>query len=374
MQANLKEYTGLFLLGLLSSFGLFVVSPVLPLWVKQFGATYKEIGYFFTACSSVWVFLQMYAGHLADRYGRKRFIRIGLLIYGFFAFSCSQAHNFTQLLFFRMMQGAGLGLFGPAALGLVGGFKEKGKSFAIYRVSEGVGMILGPLVGGFIGDIRLSYPFMVSAIASLLAISSLFFVAEVESKAPDWGFFRSIGTMLKLRGFLLISFATFIAEMCFVSFNIVIPVVGESLHLSTKKIGFLLSSYFITFSLFQIPIGVLSERVSKKKLIVVNTAIAAFGFLALFLSQTFLFMSFSMALLGVTLGAVYIQASALIAEISPEDKKSLNLAFFDSVIDVSFVVMPVIVGYVLLAGEKLPFILCTIFMAISALIFSFTRT
>jgi len=90
----------------------------------------------------------------------------------------------------------------------------------------------------------------------------------------------------------------------------------------------MLSSYFITFSLFQIPIGVLSERVSKKKLIVVNTAIAAFGFLALSLSKTFLSMSFSMTLLGVTLGDVYVQASALIAEISPEGKQSLYLAFF----------------------------------------------
>jgi DHA1 family multidrug resistance protein-like MFS transporter len=322
----------------------------------------------------VWVVLQIYAGHLADRYGRKNFIIIGLLIYGAFAFMCFRAQTFAQLLIFRMLQGVGLGLFGPASLGLVGSFEEKGRSFAIFRTAEAIGIIFAPILGGFVGDIGLSYPFLISMGAALLAIASLVLIKEERVKTKRESFFKSVKSMLKLKNFMYICIAAFIAELCFVSFEIVIPVVGESIALSAKKIGFVLSSYFVTFSLFQIPIGILSEKVSRKRLIVLSAFVTAVGFFLLFLSRTFWTMVSSMALLGVGLGAVFVQSSALVADIAPEDKKSLYLAFFDSIIDISFVVMPVMVGWILVVGERLPFILCTFLLIASAFVFlKFTK-
>lgn len=199
-----KEYVGLFILGFLSSFGLFVVTPTLPLYIKQFGVSYKEIGYFFSAYSLVWVVLQIYAGHLADRYGRKNSIIIGLLIYGTFAFMCFRAQTFTQLLIFRMLQGVGLGLFGPASLGLVGSFEKKGRSFAIFRTAEAIGIVFAPILGGFVGDIALSYPFLISMVAVLLVIASLVLIKEERIKTKRESFFKSVKSMLKLKNFMYI--------------------------------------------------------------------------------------------------------------------------------------------------------------------------
>lgn len=369
VRTNHREYIGLFLLGLLTSLGFFAVHPILPLYIKQFGVSYEKIGYFFSAYSFVWVFLQIYAGHLSDRYGRKKFILVGLLIYGIFAFLCFRAQSFSELFIFRMLQGVGLGLFGPASLGLVGGFKEKGKSMAVYRTSGAIGMIFGPILGGLIGDIALSYPFLISMVAAFVAIISLTLLEERESTSKNESFFGSVKSMLKLKGFLYICAAAFIAELCFVSFDIMIPIVGSSVGFSTKKIGFVLASYFIAFSLFQIPIGIISERVRKKKLIVLSALIASAGFLILFLAKSFWPMIFSMVLLGITLGAVFVQSTALIAEISPKGKKSLYLAFFDSIIDISFVAMPPLVGWILFLGERIPFTLCTFLMITSAIVF-----
>jgi MFS family permease len=364
-----REYIGLCLLGSLSSLGLFAVHPILALYVKQLGVSYGEIGYFFSAYSFVWVFLQIYAGHLCDRYGRKRFILIGLLTYASFAFLCFRAQTFLELLFFRMMQGVGLGLFGPASLGLVGGFKEKGKSMAIYRTSEAIGIVLGPILGGFIGEMRLSYPFLISMCAGFAATISLPLLRERESGAESESFFGSVKAMVKLKGFLYICVAAFVAELCFASFDIVIPIVGNQIGFSAKKIGFLIASYFAAFSLFQVPIGMLSEKVSRKRLIVVSAAISSMGFLALVVANSFWPMILAMALLGITLGAVFVQSTALIAEIAPKGKKSLYLAFFDSIIDVSFVVMPPAVGWILFSGAKSPFILCVVLMMASSILF-----
>ena len=365
-----REYVGLFLLGFLTSLGLFAVHPVLPLYAKQFGVSYRAIGYFFSAYALVWVFLQIYAGHLSDKYGRKKFVLLGLVVYGSFAFLCFTAQSFSRLLVFRMMQGVGLGLFGPAALGLAGGFKEKGKSMAVYRTSEAIGIIFGPILGGLIGEIGLSYPFLISMCAAFTAIACLPLLKEMEPSAQVPGFFGSLRSMLKVRSLLYICAAAFVAELCFASFDVAIPIVGEALGFSTKKIGFVIASYFIAFSLFQIPIGIISERLNKKMLLSLNALIAAIGFVILVLAGSFWSMVLAMVLLGITLGAVFVQSTAVVAELSPVGKKSLYLAFFDSIIDVSFVVMPPVVGWLLVFGEKIPFVLCVLLMVASASLIS----
>jgi MFS family permease len=67
-----------------------------------------------------------------------------------------------------------------------------------------------------------------------------------------------------------------------------------------------------------------------------------------------------MAILGITLGAIFIQSTALAAEVVAEEARAMYLAFFDAVIDLSFIVMPLIVGFVARFGESLPFLVCTL--------------
>ena len=115
---RISEYVNFTLLGLLVGVSLFVVSPILPQYVESYGVSYMDIGFFFTAYSLTWTVLQLYTGYLSDRYGRKRFVLLGLLIYGVFALLLGFAQNFALLVIFRVLQGVGLGIYGPAALGL----------------------------------------------------------------------------------------------------------------------------------------------------------------------------------------------------------------------------------------------------------------
>jgi MFS family permease len=88
-----------------------------------------EIGLFFSAYSFTWAFLQLYTGYLSDKYGRRRFVMMGLFIYGFSLILGGLSQNFMQLIIFRVLQGVGLGLFGPAAFRLGGPSEREGKGF-----------------------------------------------------------------------------------------------------------------------------------------------------------------------------------------------------------------------------------------------------
>jgi len=367
------QFLGLALLGFLETLALFVVSPILPQYTERFGASYAEIGYFFTAYSLTWVLLQLYTGYLSDRYGKKKFVFFGLLIYGVSALFLGLAQNFAQLIVFRVLQGVGLGLFGPAALGLIAQFQEKGKSMAFYRTANGAGIILSPVLGGVAADFNISYPFFISGLASLAAIASFFFFKEEKADVESMGFIQSLKSMIAMRSILLICLAAFLTELCFAALEIVIPLVGSSFGFSSLVIGMILSSYFLAFTVGQVLIGVFSEKVGKRKLVTVAAFAAAIPFILLYYSSNPIEMSFSMGLLGVMLGAVFVQSSAIVAELSPKGRESLHMALFDAVIDFSFPVMPVIVTYLIMFGVKTPFILLTFLMVLSGAIFAIRK-
>jgi len=362
-------YLILALVGLLETLAFSVVHPVLPLYVESFGVSYEEVGLLFSAYSLTWAALQIYTGYLADRFGRKRVALIGFALYSVFALLNYAARSFTQLLIFRILQGVGLGLLGPSVLGLVAGFEEKGKSFAFYRAANGAGGVLGPIIGGFMGNYSLRQPFLLSALAALLAGGAMLGMKETESAEPEVRFLTAASGLLRNRAFLLLCVAGFLAEMGYASFGIAIPLAGKGLGLSPSQIGTVLSSYSLSFTLLQVPVGVYAERAGKRRVVAIASFLSAFLFLGLYLAGGFLPMALLMALLGITLGAVFIQSTALAAEVVAEEARAMYLAFFDAVIDLSFIVMPLIVGFVADFGESLPFLVCALFLAGAGVLF-----
>lgn len=368
-----RAYVSLALVGFLGTLALSAVHPVLPLYVESFDVSYEKVGLLFSAYSLTWTALQVYTGYLADRLGRKRMALAGFAVYGAFALLNYVAQSFTQLLLFRVLQGVGLGLLAPAVLGLTAEFEEIGKSFAFYRAANGAGSILGPIVGGILGGYSLRFPFLLSSFAAFLAGGAVLTMKETQTRS-EVRFFKAVAGLLRSKTFLLICMAGFLAESGFASFNIAIPLAGKELGLSPSRIGVVLSSYFWSFTLLQVPIGMYAERAGKRRLLVGASFLSALLFLGLYGATGFLPMVFLMALLGITLGAIFIQSTALAAEVVPEETRAMCLAFFDAVIDLSFIVMPLIVGFAAGFGESLPFLVCAVFLASAGMLFQLQRT
>jgi MFS family permease len=369
----MRSYLPLVLVGSLETFAFSVIHPILPFYVEGFGVSYEKVGLVFSVYSFTWAVLQIYTGYLADVFGRKRVALVGFALYSAFAFLNYTAKSFSQLLVFRIIQGVGLGLLGPSVLGLVGEFEEKGKSFAFYRAANGAGGVLGPAIGGLIGSVSLGHPFLLSAIASSLAGVATLMISGGKAGGAKAGFFGVTSGLLRNRAFLLICAACFLAELGYASFGIAIPLAGRRLAFSTSQIGLVFSSYSLSFTCFQVPVGIYAERAGKRRVVVGASFLSSLFFLGLFLAGGFLPMAIFMAFLGITLGAIYVQATALAAEMASEEEMAMHLAFFDSVIDFSFIAMPLFVGFVAGFGENLPFLFCAIFLAGAGMLFGIQR-
>jgi len=363
----------LMLLAFLTGASFAVVTPVLPLYVESFGVSYEMLGLFFSAYALTWGLLQLYTGYLSDRYGRRRLALTGLAIYGLSALACAYAQNFPQLLLFRILQGVGLGLLGPALLGLVAGLKRQERAFAIYRTAQVAGEVIGPVVGGYVGQYNLGRPFLLSAGASGLAVVATLLLrggtdgGKVEERL---GFSAAVRTVLSRPGFLLLCLGTFLAEMGYVTRGIAVPLVGKATSLTTEQIGLVMSAYSLGFGLSQVPIGALAERIRHKPLLVGCALVGALGFGGLLVSTAAWQMGLAIGVLGLTLGTIFVQSAAWAAKLAPAERRSLYLASFDALIDLSFLFTPLLVGPLIGLGVRLPFLLCLFLLLASAWVLS----
>jgi len=87
-----------------SMLGVGIISPLLPLYAENLGATGIWLGIIFSGFSISRAILMPIIGRLSDRSGRKSLLCIGLLIYFIISLGYIWASNVPQLILVRLIQ------------------------------------------------------------------------------------------------------------------------------------------------------------------------------------------------------------------------------------------------------------------------------
>ena len=130
-----------------------IVAVSLPSIGESLGANFAGIEWVITAYTLSFASLLLPAGALADRFGRKRTLITGLVLFTLASFFCGAAPNLTVLILARAFQGIGAALQLSSALAtLSSAFKgdTRARAFAFWGSVVGIGITLGPIVGGLI--------------------------------------------------------------------------------------------------------------------------------------------------------------------------------------------------------------------------------
>lgn len=95
-------------------------------------------------------------GKLADLFGRKRVLLVGIIIFLIGSILCGMAMNMTQLIIFRAFQGLGAGAVMPITMTIIGDLNKEAqvrvKAQGWISAVWGVSGVIGPLLGGFLVD------------------------------------------------------------------------------------------------------------------------------------------------------------------------------------------------------------------------------
>ncbi len=151
-----------------------IVNVALPQMAGNLGATSQEIGWVVTGyiLSNV-IFLPMTA-FLTARFGRKRYLTASIIIFIVSSFFCGTSHSLQEIVFWRVLQGAGgAALLSTAQATLVQVFPkaEQGIVQAIFMMSLTVAPTLGPTLGGWITDnYTWNWCFLINVPIGILAV------------------------------------------------------------------------------------------------------------------------------------------------------------------------------------------------------------
>ncbi|WP_161880509.1 TCR/Tet family MFS transporter [Deinococcus alpinitundrae] len=190
MQRPRAALTFILITALIDIMGIGLIIPVLPLLIKELagsaaaGARYIGI---FTAIYAVMQFVfAPILGTLSDRYGRRPVLLLSLLGIGLDYLLLAFAPTLWWLFLGRVVAGiTGASLtVANAYIADVSAPEDRAKNFGKLGATFGVGFILGPALGGLLGDYGLRVPFMFAAGLALLNMLYGYFVLP-ESLPPE---------------------------------------------------------------------------------------------------------------------------------------------------------------------------------------------
>ncbi|WP_109476189.1 MFS transporter [Paraburkholderia sp. C35] len=167
-------------------------------------ADFASIEWVISAYVLAFASLLMPAGALADRFGRKRILVLGLAIFTVASFFCGAARSVALLNVARAVQGIGAALLLSGALAVLSHSfhgKERAKAFAFWGSVIGIAVMLGPVAGGVITQsLGWQWAFYVNLPIGVVMIGLTLFVVE-ESRDPAASHIDLMGVVL-FSGFL----------------------------------------------------------------------------------------------------------------------------------------------------------------------------
>ena len=169
-----------------SFMGIGLVDPILKTLAGQLNATPSQVELLFTSYLVVTAVAMLITGWVSSRIGAKWTLISGLILIVVFAAAAGSTNSIAGIVGFRAGWGLGNALFIATSLAVIvasasGGFAG---AIVLYESALGIGIALGPLIGGLLGNISWRGPFFgVSVLMGIALIATIFFLPKTQRPA-----------------------------------------------------------------------------------------------------------------------------------------------------------------------------------------------
>ncbi|PHR91409.1 MAG: tetracycline resistance MFS efflux pump [Robiginitomaculum sp.] len=225
----------------IDAIGLGIIMPVLPdLLMELTGQPLNEAALHggwltFTYALMQFVFMPIIGG-LSDAHGRRKIMLLSLFALGLDYLLMGWAPTIGILYIGRIISGATGAIYSTANAYIadISPPEKRAQNFGMIGAAFGIGFVLGPVIGGLLGELGPRVPFYAAAGFSLLNVAyGYFFLPEtlkIDKRRPfSWrranpfGTLKSVLALPQLGGFLIVmflfSFAHFAYPSCFAFFT-----------------------------------------------------------------------------------------------------------------------------------------------------------
>jgi len=374
------------------SFGLII--PVLPHLVEQFvgGDTAHAaywIGVFGTMFAAIQFFSAPIQGALSDRYGRRPVILLSCLGLGLDFCFMALAPTLAWLFVGRVISAMTSASFttANAYVADVTDPRQRAKSYGLLGAAFGLGFIIGPLIGGWLGAVHLRLPFWFAAGLALcnfcygLLVLPESLPVERRTRRFDWSHANPLGSMRLLRSYPQVfglAAVVFIANLAhYVYPSIFVLFADYSYGWGPREVGWVLAAVGVCSVIVQAGlVGRLVHAIGERRALLLGLACGVAGFsIYAFASRGWMF------LVGIPISAIWGLAApstqALITrQVGPEVQGRIQGALM-SLVSMAGIIGPAIFAgsFGLFIGPRMakpfpgaPFLIAGLFLAVAVVL------
>jgi len=152
--------------------GISLVIPVTPTIMDELNLSGSIVGYMVAAFAVTQLIVSPIAGRWVDRFGRKRIIVTGLIIFSISEFLFGIGKTVEVLFISRMLGGVSAAFMMPAVTAVIADVTTvdtRAKALGYMSAAISTGFIVGPGVGGFLAEFGSRLPFFIAAVIALFA-------------------------------------------------------------------------------------------------------------------------------------------------------------------------------------------------------------
>ncbi len=352
-----RNVVGMGVTSFLSDAGHEMATAVLPGFLSVIGAPPSALGLIEGVADAVSSFVKLWGGWVSDRLGHRKLLTTG----GYFLTGISKsvfafAASWHLVLVGRVVGWFGRGFRGPIRDAMLADSVDpsvRGKAFGFHRAGDTVGAIVGPLLGVWLlslwQPLALDDPskpfrniFLITLIPGVLS-AVVFALMVVEKRRPAnhdlkfWGTVRGLPTPFKrfLVGVGVFGLGDFAPTLLILAATqLMSPEFG--IMRAAQLAGLMYVIRNLTYTLASFPIGALSDRVSRKTLLVIGYFVAVLtvsGFVLAFLfnwsNPVWLFSLFALA--GVYIAAEDTLESAITADLIASETRGIGMGVLGTI-------------------------------------------
>ena len=234
-----------------SFMGIGLVDPILPAISHELHASPSEVTLLFTSYLVVTAVAMLITNWVSSRIGAKKTLIAGLILIVVFSAAAGASPSINGIIGFRAGWGVGNALFIATSLAVIvasasGGFAG---AIVLYETALGVGIAIGPLLGGTLGEISWRGPFYgVAALMAIALIATIVLVEPLPKPAHKTALSAPLRA-LKHRGLLTMS----LTALCYNwGFFTVLGYAPFPMDLSPIKLGLVFTGWGIFVALFAV--------------------------------------------------------------------------------------------------------------------------
>lgn len=358
--------------------GMGILNPVLPIYVKDVGATGVWIGFISGGYAVSRAILTPFIGRWSDRKGRKVFLGSGLLAYALISLLYVLADNLPFLFSVRLLHGAVSGMIIPVARAWIGDISprgEEGRWQGYFNTALFSGSASGPFLGGALTDlINIDAAFAVMGFMNLVSFIVVSIVLREGSERKPTErqqiSFRKLSlsplfqALFLERTALELSLSTFTAFLPLFAFH--------ELNVSRSYIGIIVGSALFITSWLQLLTGRLADRFDRRRIIII-AGIIAFTAMALIPFSKTMAIMVGLIFLRSTCAAVSMPASSAISvNLGRQFGMGSTIALFALATSIGMGIGPISAGFVYdyLGGISSVFFYCAAVGGVGIIVFA----